>query len=208
MKESSSGSIRSRGANHPQRLRQRGRRTRGPNPHDAAFDDTGEILVVDNAAGTGGVGALFRVASTGDRTIVSDFDSPAQGPAGARPQGLAPFSIIGQPTAPSDHTVSLKSPKAAGAGDTISLKDTTKNAGAGAAGATITRYYFSTNKMLDAADVQLGGRAVPPLAAGARSKGRRPRSSFPLRHRPANISSSPEPTRGPKRSRARPTTSW
>jgi subtilase family serine protease len=46
------------------------------------------------------------------------------------------------------------------------------NQGGGGAAASTTRFYLSTNAVLDASDVALGaGRAVPPLAAGASSSG-------------------------------------
>lgn len=58
-------------------------------PNSQGVDATDEILVVDNAAGTGGVGALFQVdATSGLRTMLSDFGDAAQGPTGARPFGV------------------------------------------------------------------------------------------------------------------------
>jgi subtilase family serine protease len=53
------------------------------------------------------------------------------------------------------------------AGSTVSVSDTAWNQGGGAAGASTTRYYLSTDLSLDASDVLLSpGRAVPALAAG------------------------------------------
>jgi hypothetical protein len=53
----------------------------------AAADET---YVVDQSAGTGGLGALFRVdAISGNRSLVSDFGNAAQGPLGRDPLGLA-----------------------------------------------------------------------------------------------------------------------
>jgi subtilase family serine protease len=60
-------------------------------------------------------------------------------------------------------------PFTTGAGATISVSDTTKNQGGGMAGASTTRFYLSTNTILDASDVLLGSRAVPALAVGATS---------------------------------------
>ncbi len=58
------------------------------------------------------------------------------------------------------------------AGATISVNDVTMNAGAGTAGASTTRFYSSTNAVLDAVDTALGsGRAVGSLTAGATSTG-------------------------------------
>ncbi len=62
-------------------------------------------------------------------------------------------------------------PANACAGATISIKDTTKNQGTGTAGASITKFYFSTNTTLDAGDTPLGSRAVPSLNPAAISTG-------------------------------------
>ncbi len=61
---------------------------------------------------------------------------------------------------------------------TLTITDTTKNQGTGDAGASTTRFYFSTDGSFDeATDVLLGSRAVGALAAGATSDGT---STFPL----------------------------
>lgn len=57
----------------------------------------------------------------------------------------------------------LTVPATAGGGATIVVGDTTKNQGGGDAAGTATRFYLSTNLILDAADILLGGRSVPPL---------------------------------------------
>ena len=61
----------------------------------------------------------------------------------------------------------LTAPAAAGPGASITIGDTTTNQGSGAIGATTTRYYFSSNGVLDGQDVVLGSRPVPSLDAGA-----------------------------------------
>ncbi|OGP73264.1 MAG: hypothetical protein A2W09_08295, partial [Deltaproteobacteria bacterium RBG_16_50_11] len=72
-----------------------------------------------------------------------------------------------------DFTVTaLTAPTTAGAGTSISVTDTTKNSGAGDAGASTTRFYLSTDSTLDSTDTLLNGsRAVPALAAGESSSG-------------------------------------
>ena len=73
----------------------------GSNPtnltnNNAALDAVGSwqplppvILVIDADAGTGGRGALFRVhATTGQRTLLSNFGNSAQGPRGQDPAGV------------------------------------------------------------------------------------------------------------------------
>ena len=58
------------------------------------------------------------------------------------------------------------------AGSTVSATETVLNQGAGAAGASTTRFYLSSNVTLDANDVVLdASRSVPALAAGATSGG-------------------------------------
>ena len=66
---------------------------------------------------------------------------------------------------------SLTAPAGAGAGATLAVTDTTANQGGGGSPASTTGYYLSADAVLDAADVRLGGRAVPALAAGASSTG-------------------------------------
>ncbi len=67
-------------------------------------------------------------------------------------------------------------PATAGAGSVITITDTTRNLGGVAAAASTTRFYLSTDAVLDAADVAVGSRAIPSLAASrGREHGRRPR---------------------------------
>lgn len=70
----------------------------------------------------------------------------------------------------SDLTISaLSAPSAAGAGENIVVTETTKNTGAGTAESSLTQLFLSANTTLDAADLLLGSRSVPALAAGASS---------------------------------------
>jgi subtilase family serine protease len=72
-----------------------------------------------------------------------------------------------------DLTVSAMTvPTRAASGGTISITDTTRNVGAGAAPASTTAYFLSTNYVLDAADIRLGAtRAVPPLGPNESNTG-------------------------------------
>ena len=68
--------------------------------------------------------------------------------------------------------LAVGAPSTAVAGSTISLTETVRNLGAGAAGASVVRFYLSTNTVLDASDVPLDGfRTVPVLDGGASSSG-------------------------------------
>jgi len=61
----------------------------GRAPAGVKVEASGNILVVDRSAGTGGKGALFRVdPSTGTRSLLSDFGNAALGTTGAFPTGL------------------------------------------------------------------------------------------------------------------------
>lgn len=62
-------------------------------------------------------------------------------------------------------------PTNAAGGATITVGDTTKNVGQGTAPASQTRFYLSTDNILDAGDTFLGARSVPALASGALSTG-------------------------------------
>ena len=62
-----------------------------------------------------------------------------------------------------DLTVALVAPPPAGAGGSVTVADTTRNAGIAAAVATSTAFYLSANAVLDPADVLLGSHPVPPL---------------------------------------------
>jgi subtilase family serine protease len=75
-----------------------------------------------------------------------------------------------------DLTISaLTVPYTITAGSTVSVAETVLNQGAGAAGASTTRFYLSANVTLDAGDVVLdSSRSVPTLAAGAASGGTTP----------------------------------
>jgi subtilase family serine protease/subtilisin family serine protease len=65
----------------------------------------------------------------------------------------------------------LTGPANGGPGLAITLNDTTRNLGGGAAGGSTTRFYLSADGVLDGADVALGARAVPALAGGAPHSG-------------------------------------
>jgi subtilase family serine protease len=70
-----------------------------------------------------------------------------------------------------DLVVSAMNVPGAVAGATVSVTETTVNQGSVASPASSTRFYLSTNTLLDAADVLLGSRTVLALAAGASSSG-------------------------------------
>jgi len=60
-------------------------------------------------------------------------------------------------------------PTIAGAGFPLTVNDSVKNQGSGAAGPSTTSFYLSSNFALDPGDKLLGSRSVPALAAGATS---------------------------------------
>jgi subtilase family serine protease len=60
----------------------------------------------------------------------------------------------------------LTVPSSGGAGAPLTVTDSTANTGSGAAGASVTGFYLSTDILVDAGDVFLGSRLVPALAPG------------------------------------------
>ena len=65
---------------------------------------------------------------------------------------------------------SLSSPAASGPGQILTVSETISNSGLVEAGASTTRFYLSGDQTLDAADVLLGSRLVPPIpSAGSNS---------------------------------------
>jgi hypothetical protein len=62
-------------------------------------------------------------------------------------------------------------PAAAAPGAVVSVGDSTKNQGGGAASGSTTAFYLSANLILDAADRFLGSRSVAPLVTGAVDSG-------------------------------------
>ncbi|HWP91019.1 MAG TPA: hypothetical protein VNN20_02315 [Thermodesulfobacteriota bacterium] len=64
--------------------------TVGATPVGVAPGPSGDILVIDQDAGTGSIGVLFSVNPvTGNRTVISDFGSSSQGTVGVTPSGVA-----------------------------------------------------------------------------------------------------------------------
>jgi subtilisin family serine protease len=63
----------------------------------------------------------------------------------------------------------LTVPAKGGAGQPLTVTETTRNSGAAPVGATVTRFYLSVNASLDASDTMIGSRDVPALAGGASS---------------------------------------
>jgi parallel beta-helix repeat protein len=66
---------------------------------------------------------------------------------------------------------SLIAPASASKGATINITDTTRNNGAAEAISSTTKFYLSTNRVLDLNDTSLGSRSIPILAAHGSSTG-------------------------------------
>ena len=81
----------------------------------------------------------------------------------------ATVSIVSDDLAPDLVVTAVSAPRTAAAGMTFDVTDTTKNQGAGGAGASQTTFYLSANPLLEAADSQAGARAIPELGPGALS---------------------------------------
>ena len=87
-------------------------------------------------------------------------------------EGTKNVPLSGTEVASSDLVVSaLTGPATAGAGFAITLNETTGNIGVGPAGGTSTRFYLSSDTLIGAGDVLLGGRSLAGLAPGGSSAG-------------------------------------
>ncbi len=72
---------------------------------------------------------------------------------------------------PDVRIISLSAPISSGAGQNITITETTKNEGGGAAGPTVTEFYLSSNTLVDETDILLGSRSIPALTSGATNSG-------------------------------------
>ncbi len=79
------------------------------------------------------------------------------------------FTYLEEP--PDLRVSAFSAPPAAGPGQTITVRDTTANAGRGTAPFTTTAYFLSEDNVLDDFDEWLDGREVPELAPGRTSTG-------------------------------------
>lgn len=101
-----------------------GKNTQGPfgnDPSGLAIDRGGNFLVIDHFAGTCGCGELFRVnATTGNRTVLSDFGNSSQGPTG----GPSPTAVL---VTPGGGILTNGCPGASGHGAICRIDPTTGN---------------------------------------------------------------------------------
>jgi subtilase family serine protease len=106
------------------------------------------------------VGTYFVVAKADSTDLVSETNEANN----TKPDGI----YIGSDLIISAFTL----PATGGAGTPIVVTDTVKNQGGGAAPASVTRFYLSTNGSLDSSDTLLAaGRPVPSLDPGETSSG-------------------------------------
>jgi subtilase family serine protease len=140
------------------------------------------IDVSDILLGTRSVPGLAAGASSSGSTVVTiPGDTPAAGwyiialadgedvviETSETNNKYARFIKIG----PDMRVISTSAPTSADPGQNITISETTKNQGGGAADPTTTHFYLSTNTILDASDILLGSRSIPALAAGASNAG-------------------------------------
>ncbi len=112
-------------------------------------------LPVGTAAGVG-----FIIAKADGDNVVGETSETNN--TASRSISIGPDLIVSSASAPGTVV----------AGATLTVTDTVMNQGAGAAAATSTRFYLSTNPSLDTADVLLeAGRAVAAISAGGSSSG-------------------------------------
>ncbi len=81
----------------------------------------------------------------------------------------ATVTIVSDDVPPDLVVTLLTNPSICGAGDSLTVTDTTRNQATGPAGISATAFYLSINTTIDAADVSLGSRPVPALAGATSS---------------------------------------
>jgi subtilase family serine protease len=104
-----------------------------------------------------GVGRHYLIAQADAEDVLDESNESNN--------GMSRSTVIG----PDLTITSLTVPGNGGADSTIVVNDTVKNQGGGAAPATVTRFYLSTNSAIDGTDTTLGSRNVAALDAGATS---------------------------------------
>jgi subtilase family serine protease len=138
-----------------------------PTDQMIGFRNVGTLTANQTSAGSTSV-TIPATATTGTYYIIAkaDADSAVTESVETNNTGLATVKIG------SDLTISaLGVTGQLGAGGTITINDTTKNAGGSDSAASVTNFYLSTNTTVDAGDTPLGSRSVPALAAGTTSAG-------------------------------------
>ena len=106
--------------------------------------------------------------ATGSWVVLAKADANNQVVESVETNNLA---YIGIKIGPDLTETSISVTGTAVAGGTITVTETTKNLGGGAAGASTTRFYLSTNGVFDASDQLIGSRDIPGIAGGASSTG-------------------------------------
>src|SRR5204862_6474348 len=96
-------------------------------------------------------------AATGIYFVLAKADAGGTNPESNENNNVKMGSSIG--IGPDLVVSALTNPETAAAGSTITVSDTTKNQGGGAAGSSVTYFYLSANVLLDAPDVFIGNRA-------------------------------------------------
>jgi subtilisin family serine protease/subtilase family serine protease len=103
--------------------------------------------------------------AAGSYFVIAKADWDSAIPEKSETNNVRPSGVI--TIGPDLLVTALTAPATAAAGVSFTVSETTKNQGAGSAGGSTTRFYLSTNTSLDAADTEIGARAVPPLSGGA-----------------------------------------
>lgn len=100
-----------------------------------------------------------------NETVTLTLNTAPAFTAGSPSQALV--AVVSDDLPPDLLVTVLTSPATAVPGAAMVVGDTTKNQGGGAAFASATGFYLSTNVLLDAADAFLGTRPIPSLGGGA-----------------------------------------
>jgi subtilase family serine protease len=131
------------------------------------FIGSRSVAALDPGASDAGTATLLVPATTaaGSWYVIAQSDGPAQVPETSETNNAYAQSTLVGP----DLDIVTLTVAAASDGVTLTITDTTKNAGVGRTVASVTRFLLSADAVLDASDRALGERAVAELAAGESS---------------------------------------
>jgi subtilase family serine protease/subtilisin family serine protease len=118
---------------------------------------TGSVTLTVPAGTTAGVYSVLVHADAGNVVVETDEENNVRGAV----LQVGPDLVI----------ASLNAPPTAAIGASFTVTETTRNQGAGSAGASTTAYYLSADSVLGPGDISLGSRSVPALASGASHSG-------------------------------------
>ena len=131
---------------------------------------TGSVTIpAGSATATIGVTAIDDTLPEPDETVIVTLSRDPEYIVGT--PGRATVTIVSDEVPPDLIVAAISAPSMVGSPSAFTVTDTTSNQGGGAASASTTRFYLSSDALFDGGDVLLGSRPIPGLASGASSSG-------------------------------------